>query len=83
MSDLVWALNTVSGVVGKVNAHLLDHSYLGTILVAVEPHTKSYDPELWKPTTAEEYKASRSKASSLAPVNNAPTQDDPHDEGKE
>lgn len=57
MSDLVWTLHTVSGAVARVPEHLLAHPIIGDYLVEVAPHSKSYDPELWKPTTAKEYRA--------------------------
>lgn len=56
MSDLVWTLHTVSGAVARVPQHLLGHPVFGEYLVEVEPHAKSYEPELWKPTTVDEYK---------------------------
>ena len=61
MSELVWTLHTVSGAVARVPEHLLAHPVLGELLVEVPPHTKSYDPELWKPTTAEKYKAAHAR----------------------
>lgn len=68
MTDLVWALHTVSGAVARVPLHLLDHPVFGEYLVEVEPNTKSYDPQLWKPTTAGQYAASR-KPSKAKPIN--------------
>lgn len=59
--QLVWALNTVSGAVAQVSPHLLTHPLFGTQLVEVPPHTKSYEPELWKPTTAAEFVESQQK----------------------
>lgn len=59
MSDLVWTLHTVSGAVARVPQHLLGHPVFGEYLVEVEPHTKSYEPDLWKPTTASQHKATR------------------------
>lgn len=76
MSDLVWTLHTVSGVVARVPAHLLDHPVLGEYLIEVDPHTKSYQPDLWKPTTASDYKAARASAPEV--VDSAP--DSEHEE---
>lgn len=58
----VFTLNTISGVTGYVPESYLTHPVLGLSLVGVEEGTKSYDPEFYKPQTAEEYKASHSKA---------------------
>lgn len=69
MSDLVWTLHTVSGAVGRVPNHFLDHPVFGEYLVEVAPHTKSYEPELWKPTTAAEYRAARSNEAQASEYN--------------
>ena len=60
--SLVWTLNTVSGAVAQVSPHLLEHALFKHHLVEVAPHTKSYQPEMWKPTTADEYRASHPEA---------------------
>lgn len=62
MADLIWTLHTVSGAVARVPEHFLDHPVFGEYLVEVEPHAKPYDPELWKPTTAAEYKSRQVEA---------------------
>lgn len=72
MSELRWSLNTVSGAVARVPGHFFDHPIFGEYLVEVEPHTKSYDPQLWKPTTASEYEASRKPKPKTPPVDPTP-----------
>jgi hypothetical protein len=57
MSDLVWTLHTVSGAVARVPQHLVDHEHFGKYLVEVDPNAKPYEPTLWKPSTADEYRA--------------------------
>lgn len=69
--ELVWALNTVSGQVGRIPRHILEHAHFGQYQVAVAPGTKSYDPELWHPQTAEEYLASHSTPVYVPEANDA------------
>lgn len=55
MSDLVWALNLVSGRVGRINRHILEHPLFGETNIEVAPGTKSFVPELWHATTKADY----------------------------
>jgi hypothetical protein len=57
MAKTVFALNTVSGIVGAVPAAYLKLPILGDSLVEVPEGTKSYDPKFFKPTTAAEHQA--------------------------
>lgn len=50
-----WALHTLTGQVSKVDDHILKHPAFKPYLIEVEPGTKSYDPEFYKPQTAAEY----------------------------
>lgn len=57
-----WYLNTLSGIVDRLDEHVAVHPVFAKHLVEVEPGTKSYSPELYKPTTAVEYIAAHKKA---------------------
>ena len=59
----ITALNTASGQVGIVPAVYLEIPGLKEYLVEVPDDTKSYDPEKYRPVTAEEYIASHKKGS--------------------
>lgn len=61
MTELVWALNTLSGVVDKIPEHILNHPSFAPYLIEVEPGTKSYDPSKYEPKTADEYRAAHEK----------------------
>lgn len=57
----VWALHTLTGQVARIDDHILAHPTFAPYLIEVEPGTKSYDPELYKPQTAAEYLARKKK----------------------
>jgi len=59
--NTVKALNTISGQVANVAAHIVNHPVLGKNLVPVEAEAKSYAPELYKPKDGDTFKASRRK----------------------
>jgi hypothetical protein len=64
MAKMITALDTISGQVGIVPERYLTLPGLGDHLVRVDDGTKSYEPELYKATDADEYvekKASRKK----------------------
>lgn len=68
MSDLVWALNLVSGQVGRINRHILEHPLFGETNIEVAPGTKSYVPELWHATNKTDYLNSNPGAVTPTPV---------------
>ncbi len=51
---MVLALHTVSGQVSDVSPKMLKHPHFGQYLVPVEPGTKPYNSEMYKPGTVEE-----------------------------
>lgn len=65
-----WYLHTISGQVDRLDEHLAEHGTFAPYLIEVEPHTKSYDPEFYKPQTAAEYLASHKKAADKKRDNN-------------
>lgn len=54
-NDFVTARNTRNGQVIRLRRELAEHEIHGAELVIVEDGVKSYVPELFKPTTPEEY----------------------------
>lgn len=62
MTDkFVTALNTISGQVGLVPADYLTHPFFKDQLVEVDADQKSYDPALYSPKTADEYRTANAK----------------------
>lgn len=58
MTETVTALNTLSGRVAVVNKSALSHPVFSEYLVEVEEGTKSFEPDLYKAKTADEYRES-------------------------
>jgi hypothetical protein len=79
MAKMIMALDTISGQVDEVPETYLRLPGLREHLVRVEADTKSYVPELHKPTDADEFKerkASRKKLINESPEETeAPTLD--------
>jgi hypothetical protein len=70
MAKMITALDTISGQVGQVPERYLTLPGFAEHLVRVDEGTKNYEPELYKPTDAEEYvekKASRKKLMNSEP----------------
>lgn len=61
-SDLVTALNTVTGRVGVHERRIVNHSVFGKTLTEVEPGTKPRVTSLHKPQSVEEYKTTHPTA---------------------
>ena len=62
MTKFITALDTISGQTGPVPENYLTLPGMGEHLVQVDEGTKSYEPELHKPTDAKEYKSRKAKA---------------------
>lgn len=68
MTKFITALDTISGQIGPVPENYLTLPKLGDHLVQVDEGTKSYEPELYKPTDAKEYKSRKAIASGPSSV---------------
>lgn len=53
--DLVWSLCLVSGQVGQIPRHVIEHPAFAENQIEVEPFTPSYDPSEWEPMTKDQY----------------------------
>lgn len=60
MAKMITALDTISGQIGPVPESYLKLPGFSDHLVRVDEGTKSYEPELHKPTDAAEYKERKS-----------------------
>lgn len=48
-------LNTLSGVVDRIDEHVAEHPTFAPYMLEVLPGTKSYAPEMYRPMTVTEY----------------------------
>lgn len=69
-NDRVWVRNTLTGQTGVIPRKLFEHAVLsGGALVEVEPGSKSYVPEMYRPRTVEQYESDFTPDEIETPVN--------------